>query len=153
METSHRLEESIAKYSSDKWLVSKNTKNLIIRKIQLRNELKILTDKSPKKIAKSICRDVPFICHQGNVTQNNTVTPLHTYSLCLVTHLCPTLCSLMDCNPPGSSSMEFYRQEYRSELPFPRGSSQPGIKPVSLVCHALAGGFFTTRPWKPCCCC
>ena len=50
-ETSHRLEENIAKYSSDKWLVSKNTKNLMIRKIHLRNELKILTDKSPKKIA------------------------------------------------------------------------------------------------------
>ena len=42
-------------------------------------------------------------------------------------------------------SLEFSRQEYWSELPFPSPGDLPdsGIKPVSL---ALAGGFFTTVP-------
>ena len=44
--------------------------------------------------------------------------------------------------------MEFSRQEYWSELPFPPPGdlSNPGIEPVSFVCSALAGGFFTTAP-------
>ena len=42
-------------------------------------------------------------------------------------------------------SMEFPRQEYWSELPFPTPGDlpDPGIKPES---PALAGGFFTTAP-------
>jgi len=41
--------------------------------------------------------------------------------------------------------MEFSRQEYWSELPFPSPGDlpDPRIKPMSL---ALAGGFFTTEP-------
>ena len=43
-------------------------------------------------------------------------------------------------------SMGFSRQEYWSGLPFPppEGHLDPGIKPVSLVFPALAGGFCTT---------
>ena len=43
-------------------------------------------------------------------------------------------------------SMGFPRQEYWSGLPFPPPGDlpDPGIKPVSLVSPALAGGFFTT---------
>ena len=43
-------------------------------------------------------------------------------------------------------SLEFSRQEYWSELPFPSSGDLPdsGIEPVSLVSLALAGGFFTT---------
>ena len=42
--------------------------------------------------------------------------------------------------------MEFSRQEYYSELPFPSPGDlpDPGIKPVSLMSPALASGFFTT---------
>ena len=42
-------------------------------------------------------------------------------------------------------SMEFSRQEYWSRLPFPSPGDlpKPGIKPVSLLSPALAGGFFT----------
>lgn len=42
-------------------------------------------------------------------------------------------------------SVEFSRQEYWSELPFPspRDHPHPGIKPKSPT---LAGGFFTTEP-------
>ena len=30
----------------------------------------------------------------------------------LVAQLCPILCNLMDCSPPGSSVLKFSRQEY-----------------------------------------
>ena len=44
--------------------------------------------------------------------------------------------------------MEFSRKEHWSGLPFPTTGdlSDPGIKPMSLVSPALAGGFFTTVP-------
>ena len=44
--------------------------------------------------------------------------------------------------------MGFPRQEYWSGLPFPTPGDlpHPGIKPVSLVSLALAGGVFTTEP-------
>ena len=43
-------------------------------------------------------------------------------------------------------SMEFYRQEYWSGLPFlsPGDLPSPGIEPPSLASPALAGRFFTT---------
>ena len=37
----------------------------------------------------------------------------------LVTQLCLTLCHPIDCSPPGSSALEFSRQEHWSGLPFP----------------------------------
>ena len=45
-------------------------------------------------------------------------------------------------------SMEFYRKEYWSGLPFPPLGDlpDPGVKPPSIVAPALAGGFFTTEP-------
>ena len=45
-------------------------------------------------------------------------------------------------------SVEFFRQEYWSGLPFPtsRDLPDPGIKPMSLATPALTGGFFTTEP-------
>ena len=45
-------------------------------------------------------------------------------------------------------SMEFSRQEYWSGLPclLPGDLPDPGIKPMSLVSPALAGGFFTIEP-------
>ena len=50
-------------------------------------------------------------------------------------------------------SMGFPRQEYWSGLPFPtrRDLPNPGIKPMSLACPPLAGGFFTTNAtWETC---
>ena len=45
-------------------------------------------------------------------------------------------------------SMEFFRQEYWSGLPFPPPGHLPnaGIEPESPVFLALAGRFFTTTP-------
>ena len=44
--------------------------------------------------------------------------------------------------------MEFPRQEYCSGLPFPSPGDlpNPGIKPVSLMTSALAGGFSIVPP-------
>ena len=64
--------------------------------------------------------------------------------------LCPVLCNLMDCSPPGFSVHgilhEYWGQEYWSGLPcLPPGDlPDPGIEPASLMSPAFADGFFTT---------
>ena len=57
-----------------------------------------------------------------------------------------TLWDPMDCGPPGSSAMGFFRQGYWSGLSFspPGDLSNPGIEPASPASPALTGGFFTT---------
>ena len=52
--------------------------------------------------------------------------------LCLVVHLCPTLCDPMDCSQPGSSVY----------------GDSPG-KNTEMGCHALLQGIFPTRGWNP----
>ena len=53
----------------------------------------------------------------------------------------------MDCSPQAPLFMRFPRQEYWSGLSCPSGDlPHPGIKPLSLVSTALAGGFFTAMP-------
>ena len=51
----------------------------------------------------------------------------------------------MDCSPPGSSSMEFSRQEYWSGLPFlsPGDLPDPGIGPRS---PSLQAGSLPAEP-------
>ena len=58
--------------------------------------------------------------------------------VCVHAQSCLILCDFMDCSPPWNCSpplsMEFFRQEYWSVLPFPAPGDlpDPGIKPVSL---------------------
>ena len=61
---------------------------------------------------------------------------------------CVRLCDPADCSLWASLSMGFSRQESWSGLPFlpPGHLPDPGIKPVSPVSPALAGGFLTTVP-------
>ena len=62
-------------------------------------------------------------------------------------------CNPIDCNPSGSLSMEFPRQEYWSGLPFASSGDLPStrIKPAFLASPPLAGRFFTAvPPGKPC---
>ena len=57
----------------------------------------------------------------------------------------------MDYTPEAPLSMEFSRQEYWSGLPCPPpdGIPDPGIKPMSFMSPALAGGFFTiSSTWE-----
>ena len=60
----------------------------------------------------------------------------------VVAQLCPTLCDLMDCSPPGSSVHGILQARILEwvAFPFSRGCSQPRNQtPVS----GTAGGFFT----------
>ena len=56
------------------------------------------------------------------------------------------LCDPMSVAHQAALSMGFFRQEYRSELPFPsvQDLPDPGIEDSSLASPALAGRFFTT---------
>ena len=68
--------------------------------------------------------------------------------MCSVAQSCPTLCSPIDCSPPGFSVLGFSRQEYWSGLLFslPGDLPNPGVKLMPLVSPALpqlAGRFFT----------
>ena len=58
---------------------------------------------------------------------------------------CLTLCSPVDCTPPGSSVPGIFQAKYWSGLPFPTAEDLPnsGIKAAS---PALAGRFFTPAP-------
>ena len=67
---------------------------------------------------------------------------------CMQAQSCLPLCNPLDYSSPGSSSMEFSRQEYWRGLPFPtlQHLPHPGIEPASLAPPALAVRFFTTAP-------
>ena len=56
--------------------------------------------------------------------------------------------SSKDCSHQAPLSMEFFRLEYWSGLPFPFPGDlpDPGIELAPLMSPALAGGFFTTVP-------
>ena len=71
---------------------------------------------------------------------------MHAFVESEVTQSCPTLSDPMDCSPPGSSDMEFSRQEYWSGLPFPSpgDTPDPGIELRCLMSRALASRFFPT---------
>ena len=65
----------------------------------------------------------------------------------LVAQSCLTLCDPIDyIAHQAPLSMEFFKQKYWSEVPFPPPGDlpDPGIKPMSLASPALAGRFFTT---------
>ena len=73
-----------------------------------------------------------------------------TYVLCSDSQSDPTLCSRIDGSPPGTSVQKILLTRILKwgatpeDIPTPECLSNPGIKPVSLISPALAGGFFTT---------
>ena len=63
-----------------------------------------------------------------------------------------TVCGNCVCVCQAPLSMEFFRQEHWSGLPFPPPGDLPnsGIEPTSPVSPVLAGGFFITEsPGNP----
>ena len=65
-----------------------------------------------------------------------------------VLQLYPTLCSIMDCSPSGSSVLEIFQARILEwgAISYFSGSPEPEIKPKS---PALADGFFSTSAiWK-----
>ena len=77
----------------------------------------------------------PFIQSSVTVPENTKVKVLG------VSHV--QLCHPMDCGPPGSSVHGIVQARILEwvAISFLTGSSDPGIKPASLVSPALAGGF------------
>ena len=71
------------------------------------------------------------------------------YYKVLVTQLCPALCDTMDYDLPGSSVLEFSRQEYWIRLPFPSLGDlpDPGIEPRSPALQA--NSLLSEPPGKP----
>ena len=61
---------------------------------------------------------------------------------------CPTLCDPLDYSPPGTLSMEFFRQEYQNGLPLPPSEDlpDPGINPASLASPALQADSLPAEP-------
>ena len=62
---------------------------------------------------------------------------------------CLTLCDHMDCTPPGSSVMEFFRQEFWSRLScLPPGNlPDPGTEPACPVLLVLQADSLPVDPW------
>ena len=73
------------------------------------------------------------------------MTHIYAYVRAKSLQSCPTLSNSVDCSPPDSSVQG---QEYWSGLPYPPLGDlpDPGIKPVSLMSPALAGGFLALAP-------
>ena len=65
---------------------------------------------------------------------------------CLLSHV-PLIATLGTVAHQASLSIEFYRQEYQSVLPFPPpwDIPNPGIEPASPLSPALASEFFTNE--------
>ena len=65
---------------------------------------------------------------------------------CSVAQSCLTLCSPVDCSPPGFSVRGIFQARILEwvAISYSRGFSDPGIEPKCRVSPALAGGLFTT---------
>ena len=66
--------------------------------------------------------------------------------MCVWSLSCVQLCAIpWTVAHQAPQTMEFFRQEYQSGVPFPAPGAlpDPGIEPASLASLALAGGFFT----------
>ena len=61
---------------------------------------------------------------------------------------CLTLCNPMDCSPPGSLFHRIFQARILDWVAISYSSGHlpdQGVEPMS---PALAGGFFTTEPWR-----
>ena len=74
-----------------------------------------------------------FSCVNGSDIYESAYIYMYVCA-CIVSQLCPTPCSPMNCSPPSSSVHGILQQEYWSGLPFPTAGnlSSTGIKPASL---------------------
>ena len=106
------------------------------------------------KVSRNICQ---FILLENSIgdhwmaylTLNNhsLETENSIKNVCVCAQSCPMLFGPMDCSLPGSEEpMEFSRQRYWYELPFPTPRDLPdlGTEPMFLASPVLAGRFFTT---------
>ena len=68
--------------------------------------------------------------------------------VCVCALLCLTFCHPVNCSPPGSSVYAIFQAKVLEWVAasYPRGSSDPGIGPLTLASPALAGRFFAIEP-------
>ena len=109
------------------------------------------TDQKHRKVMKKLSPNLPILESPnpfwggGEECPQSIVCPSRKKE---VTQLCPTLCESTDCSPPRRLLMEFSRQEYWSELPFPSSEDRPnpGTEPRSPALQAVS--FFTVWATK-----
>ena len=85
-------------------------------------------------IPKPRCLSVFLWSHKGNgQTQVHIWVKHQNWMMGVCARSCPTLCSSMDCSPPGSSVHGISQAKLleRVAISFSRGSSQPGVETVS----------------------
>ena len=87
---------------------------------------------------------------QIKITTSHHLIPIRMFYLCLcsVAQSRLTLCSPMDCSPPGSSVHRIFQAGTleRVAISFSCDLPDPGIKPTSLASPTLPGRFFNTGP-------
>ena len=96
---------------------------------------------------------ITFICYNTCLSLEVSKFLVGSMHVCLVTQLCPTLCDTVDCSLPDSSVLRIFQARKLKWVAISlfRGSSQPGIRPVSLVSSALQTDSSPTDPsGKPC---
>ena len=107
---------------------------LISQKINLAESvLKTWSEKTTKGCEKSRCVHIPcYSSQEGYVCAQSYAT----------------LCNPLNCSPPGFSIHGIFQARTLEwvAISYSRRSSQPGIKPTSLVSPTLEGGFFTIMP-------
>ena len=133
LETSHRLPAFIEYTWERLWSLNSNLYHCIkehSHALQLLKEMNVL---STFYLLKKPIQNFP----KRPICVPNVST--HFFKVeAWVSQSCPTLCNLMDCSPPGSSVLEFSRQEYWSGFPFPSPGDLPhlGIESGSLALKA-----------------
>ena len=82
--------------------------------------------------------------HLYLLTGNNSSYSIYVCEHAKSLQACPTLCDPMDCSLPGSWVHGILHARILEwvAMPPPGDLPDPGIKPVSLMSHALAGRFF-----------
>ena len=84
-------------------------------------------------------------CHNGEENGYYLKNQERNYHESEVTQSCPTLCDLMDCNPPASSSHGIFQARTLEwvAISFSKGSSQS--RDLTQVSH-IVGRLFTSEP-------
>ena len=94
-----------------------------------------------------------IITYKGKELKNIYIFRMYIIEFCccyLVAKLCLTLCSHIDCSPPGSSVHGISRQEYWSQLPFlPPG--KPHINEYICVYIYMLNHFAVYLKWTQHC--
>ena len=87
-----------------------------------------------------------IVLHAWKLLREQILKVLRLRKLCVYAQSCPTLCSPMDCSPPGSSVHGVFlaRKRVGCHVLFQGIFPTLGMEPASPASPALTGRFFTT---------